>query len=158
LASDVREALHRSAAWRLHADGAPPGQVAAHLVGVRPVGDRWVVDRLREAARAAMRSGAPAAAAGLLGRALSEPPVPGQRVLVLREAARAEASAGHGAACLLLEEALRLASDPRERAGIALEVAEAYAGLFRWVEAVDVIERALAELGQVDDALAARLE
>ena len=41
---------------------------------------------------------------------------------------------------------------------IALEVAEAYAALFRWVDAVDVIERALAELGEADEALAARLE
>ena len=80
LASDARELLHRSAARLLHADGAPPGQVAAHLVGVRPAGDGWVVARLREAARAAMQSGAPAAAAGLLGRALSEPPPREQRV------------------------------------------------------------------------------
>ena len=57
-----------------------------------------------------------------------------------------------------LEEALRLAADPRERAEIALEVAEAYAALFRWIDAVDVIERALAELGEADEALAARLE
>jgi DNA-binding CsgD family transcriptional regulator len=79
-------------------------------------------------------------------------------VAVLRETARAEAAAGSEAACLRLEEALRLAGDPRERAEIAVEVAEAYAGLFRWVEAVDVIERALAELGEVDEDLAARLE
>ena len=57
-----------------------------------------------------------------------------------------------------LEQALRLADDPRERAAIALEVAEAYAALFRWADAVDVIERALAELGEADEALAARLE
>ena len=158
LASDVRDALHRAAARLLHADGTSPGQVATHLVGVQPVGDRWVVDRLREAAREAMQNGAPAAAAGLLGRALSEPPQREQRVLVLRESARAEASAGREAACVQLEEALRLATDPRERAEIALEVAETYAGLFRWVEAVDVLERALAELGEADDELAARLE
>ena len=64
----------------LHADGAPPGQVAAHLVGVRPAGDGWVLTRLREAAQAAMESGAPQAAADLLGRALGEPPPPAQRV------------------------------------------------------------------------------
>ena len=57
-----------------------------------------------------------------------------------------------------LEEALRLSDEPRERAEIALEVAEAYAALFRWVDAVDVIERALEELGEADDVLAARLE
>ena len=158
LPSDARDALHRSAARLLDGDGAPPGQVAAHLVAVRPVGDGWVVDRLRAAAAEAMRSGAPGAAAGLLRRALSEPPRGEQRVGVLREAARAEASAGREAACVLLEEALRLASDPRERAEIALEVAEAYAALFRWVEAVDVIDRARAELDDADEELAARLE
>jgi DNA-binding CsgD family transcriptional regulator len=57
-----------------------------------------------------------------------------------------------------LEEALRLVDDPRQRAETALEVAEAHAALFRWVDAVDVIERALAELGDADEALAARLE
>ncbi|HEY2657787.1 MAG TPA: AAA family ATPase [Solirubrobacteraceae bacterium] len=157
LPSDARDALHRSAARVLHAERAPPGQVAAHLVGVRPLGDGWVVDRLRDAARAAMRSGAPAAAATLLSRALAEPPGP-QRVVVLREAAQAEASAGREAAYLYLKEALRLAIDPPERAEIALEVAEAYAALFRWVDAVDVIERALEEVGEADEELAGRLE
>jgi len=158
LASGARDALHRSAARLLDANAVAPGQVAAHLVGVRPVGDGWVVDRLRQAAQVAMRSGAPSAAAELLGRALSEPPSRERRVVVLREAARAEAGAGREAACALLEEALRLESDPRERAEIALEVAETYAGLFRWVEGVDVIERALRELGEANGDLAAQLE
>ncbi len=158
LGGDERDAAHRCGARLLHADGAPAGQVAAHLVGVRPAGDRWVLTRLREAAQTAMESGAPQAAAGLLGRALVEPPAPTERVGVLREAARAEASAGRETACALLEQALGLAADPRERAAIALEVAEAYAALFRWVDAVDVIERALAELGEADEALAARFE
>jgi AAA ATPase domain len=154
LGSDERDAAHRSAAQVLHADGAPAGRVAAHLVGLRPAGDVWVLTRLREAAQTAMDSGAPQAAAGLLGRALAEPPSPTERVGVLREAARAEASAGRETACALLEGALQLAADPRERAAIALEVAEAYAALFRWVDAVDVIERALAELAEADEALA----
>ncbi|MGZ6563928.1 MAG: ATP-binding protein [Solirubrobacteraceae bacterium] len=158
LESDERDAAHRSAARLLNADGAPPGQVAAHLVGVRPAGDGWVVSRLRHAARAAMQSGAPVAAAGLLGRALDEPPPLERRVDVLREAAQAQVSAGRETACDRLEEALRLTTDPRERAEIALEVAEAYAALFRWVDAVDVIERALQELDGADEALAARLE
>jgi hypothetical protein len=57
-----------------------------------------------------------------------------------------------------LQEALRLSVDPRERAEIMLEVAEAYAALFRWVDAVDAIDRGLAELGDADEALASRLE
>ena len=158
LGSDARDAAHRAAARILHADAAPAGQVASHLVGVRPAGDAWVLARLREGAWAAMESGAPRGAAALLERALAEPPPPAARVAVLREASRAEAAAGRERACVHLEEALALATDPRERAFLALEVAEAYASLFRWVDAVDVIERALAELGHLDEALAARLE
>jgi DNA-binding CsgD family transcriptional regulator len=157
LAHDERDLLHRAAARVRYADGAPAGQVAAHLAQVRPAADEWVSARLREAARAAFETGAPAAAADLLARALAEPPASGERVAVLREAASAEAAAGREIACVHLEEALRLTADPRERAEIALLVAEAYAGLFRWVEAVDVIERALAELGAADETLAARL-
>ena len=158
LDSGERDRAHRDAARLLHADMAPPGQVAAHLVRVRPAGDGWVLARLREAARAAMDSGAPQAAASLLDRALAEPPSPAQRAGVLREAARAQVTAGRERAFVLLEEALRVAASPRARAEIALEVAEAYAALFRWVDAVDVIERALAELGPADQELAARLE
>ncbi|MGZ6564866.1 MAG: helix-turn-helix transcriptional regulator [Solirubrobacteraceae bacterium] len=158
LGSAALDAAHRSAARILHADAAPPGKVAAHLVGVRPAGDPWVLARLREGARAAMESGASSGAAALLERALAEPPSRSARVAVLREAAGAEAGAGLERACVHLEEALGLVSDPRERAFLALEVAEAYAALFRWVDAVDVIERALAELGDADEALAARLE
>ena len=158
LDSGERDRAHRRAARLLHGDMAPPGQVAAHLVRVRPAGDGWVLGRLREAARAAMDSGAPQAAADLLDRALAEPPPPGQRAGVLREAARAQVTAGRERAFALLEEALRVAAGPRARAEIALEVAEAYAALFRWVDAVDVIERALAELGPAEAELAARLE
>jgi DNA-binding CsgD family transcriptional regulator len=157
LDSGGKDRAHRYSARLLHADAAPPGQVAAHLVRVPPAGDGWVVARLREAAQAAMDSGAPHAAAGLLDRALAEPP-PEQRAVVLREAARAEVTAGRERAFVLLEEALRMAAGPRQRAEIALEVAESYAALFRWVDAVDVIERALAELGETDQELAGRLE
>ena len=57
-----------------------------------------------------------------------------------------------------LEQALGLVAAPAERAEIALEMAETHAALFRWVDAVDVLEKGLAELGDADDALAARLE
>ena len=105
-----------------------------------------------------MDSGGPRAAAALLERALAEPPPPEQRAAVLREAACAEVTAGRERAFVLLEEALRVTAGPRERAEIALEVAEAYAALFRWVDAVDAIERALAELGETDPELTAWLE
>ena len=158
LGSGGRELAHRGAARLLHLDRAAPGRVAIHLLRVQPASDQWVVLRLREAAHAAMENGAPQVAAELLHRALAEPPSPTQRVGVLRDVARAEAHAGRDTACASLEQALALSTDRRERAEIALEVAEAYAALFRWVEAVDLIERALDELGDADSKLAARLE
>jgi DNA-binding CsgD family transcriptional regulator len=158
LGSDEREAAHRCAARLLHADAAPAGQIAAHLLGVRPAADRWVLARFEEAARMAMQSGAPQAAAHLLERALAEPPPPELRLDILRRAARAEASAGREKACALLEQALGLAADSQERAEIAIEIAEVYATLFRWTDAVDVLERALVELGDTGQTLAARIE
>lgn len=125
---------------------------------VQPTGDGWVAEYLRQAARAAMGAGAPAEAGELLRRALAEPPPPGERVGVLRELAACDANAGRQSALHWLEEALALTRDPRQRAEIAHEVAQAYAALFRWVEAVDVTERALAELGDRDPALSGRLE
>ena len=57
-----------------------------------PPPDVWTLDRLRQAATAAAGAGAPHAAANLLSRALAEPPT--ISVEVLRQAARAEVSAG----------------------------------------------------------------
>ena len=158
LGDDERDAAHRRAARLLHADGAPPGRVAVHLMAVRPAGDAWALARLREAATASLEAGAPRVAADLLRRALAEPPGPGERIGVLREAARAETSAGGDAGSEQLEAALSTVSDPRTRAAIALEVGQAYAALFRWVDAVEVLDRALADLGDADPALAVRLE
>jgi DNA-binding CsgD family transcriptional regulator len=158
LGSAEQDAAHRAAARVLHEDGAPAGQVAAHLLRVRPAGDGWVLARLQQAGRGALQTGAPQAAAELLARALAEPPPPGQRIECLRETARAEVTAGRETACARLEQALVLAADPRQRAEIALELAGAYAALYRLPEGVDVLERALAELGEEDAALAARLE
>ncbi|HET9781490.1 MAG TPA: AAA family ATPase [Candidatus Dormibacteraeota bacterium] len=158
LGNDERDARHRAAARVLHADGSLPGRVAAHLLQVRPAGDRWTVRRLREAARAALESGSPHAAAEVLRRAIAEPPAPDERATVLREAAAAEVLAGHKSGCDLLEQALREIVGRRERAEVALELAEANASLFRWVEAFDVCESALDDLGDDDTELSARLE
>jgi DNA-binding CsgD family transcriptional regulator len=158
MTSDERDAGHQAAARLLHEDGARPGRVAAHLVRLQPAGDRWTVLRLREAAEAALAAGAAQAAAELLRRALGEPPPPELRVTVLRALARAEVSAGRQSACGWLEEALAKTTDRREGAEIALQMAESYAALFRWVDAVDVIERALDGLGDAEPELASRLE
>src|SRR5262249_802881 len=66
LGSGGKDRTHRRAAQLRHADGSPPGQVAAHLVRVAPAGDGWVLTRLREGAAAAVGSGAPPCADRLL--------------------------------------------------------------------------------------------
>ncbi|MBV8955310.1 MAG: AAA family ATPase [Solirubrobacterales bacterium] len=144
MSSDERDLAHRSAAHLLDADGATAESIAAHLLSVRPAGDTWVVTRLAEAAQFSLASGATLAAARLLERALVEPPPAEQRLRLLREAARAEASTGYERASILLQQALRLAASPRQRAEIALEIAAVYATVFRFPDAVDVLEKALA--------------
>jgi hypothetical protein len=54
-----RDAAHRRAARVLYDDDVPSGQVAAHLIGLRPAGDAWVLGRLREAAHEAMQAARP---------------------------------------------------------------------------------------------------
>jgi DNA-binding CsgD family transcriptional regulator len=157
LDSGERAMLHRAAGWLLYGERAPAGRIAAHLRGLPPAGDSWVCCMLRHAASAALASGAPHDAAELLRRAWAEPPPPEERVAVLLELARAEVTAGIGSARDWLEEALAMTGDPRARARIAIEVARAHATLFSWVDAVDVIERALAELGATDPALTDQL-
>jgi len=138
-----QDAAHRAAARALHADRAPPGLVAAHLKPLRSAADVWVVERLRAAARAALEDGAPATAADLLDRALTEPPTSTIRVELLRETARAEQLAGREGACCRLEEALAITADKAERARLAAELAEAHAALFHWAEAVGILEDAI---------------
>lgn len=149
-----RTTLHRAAARLLYAEHAPSGRVAAHLRTVPPAADAWVCARLREASAEASASGAPDEAADLLERSWAEPPPADEQVAVLRELARVEVMAGRASARDRLEQALVRTRDPRERALIALEVAQAHADSFRWVAAVDVLERAVAELGDTDSELA----
>jgi hypothetical protein len=70
----ARALEHERAARILAESSASPEQVAAQLLLAAPRGDAWVVERLREAARVAMRRGAPDAAMSLLERAQAEPP------------------------------------------------------------------------------------
>ena len=158
LSAPEQEAGHRRAARILYAERSSPGRIAAHLLALPTGGDIWIVKRLREAARAALENGAPAAAAELLERALLEPPSPRLHVEILRESARAERQAGRMAACRRLEEAMRIARGAALRAELASELARAHAELFRWTESVGVLERALSTLRGGPKAITIRLQ
>src|SRR5207245_10431633 len=114
--------------------------------------------RRREGGGDAVERGAGQRAGALGAGALAEPPPASGRVALLLELGGAEELAGQNAAIAHLAEARELTRDRRRRAEIALQIARAEADLFHWVEAVDVSESALAELGDPEPDLQARLE
>ena len=73
LAPGERELSHERAARLLLELDTPAEQIAAHLLATPRLGEEWVVDVLRAAARAAFAKGAPDAAIASLRRALAEP-------------------------------------------------------------------------------------
>lgn len=153
-----RAELHSKAARLLAADGAPADRVAAHLLFGEPYGEAWVVDWLRAAAREALVRGAPEAAVSYLRRAQAEPPADDARLDVLLELGRAETllPAAHDFAAL--RTALGLATDPGQRAEIALELALGLFGAVRSSEARLVLENVLEREHDLDQELVQRLE
>lgn len=111
-----RELQHARAARMLANGGAPPEQVAAHLLAVPPAGDPEAARALHAAGRAALRSGAPESAAPYLRRALAEPPVAEDRAALLFELGGAEASMNGAAAAEPLRAAYAELKDPVARA------------------------------------------
>jgi DNA-binding CsgD family transcriptional regulator/tetratricopeptide (TPR) repeat protein len=134
---------HRAAARVLAEEGALPERVATHLLQTEALGDPEVVAALRAAARSALAKGAPESAVTYLRRAREEPPPPTDRPDVLFELGVATVRVSYTDGLALLEEARAAATDPVQRARIALELA-------RWLRVTMDYRRALAVL---DDAL-----
>lgn len=154
-----RHTAHARAARELAADAAPPEAVAAHLGQVEPLRDPWVVDRLRDAARAALAKGAPEAATGYLRRALTEPPAGETRTDVLFELGEALCRHGPTEGFALLTEALGSTADPARRDRIALQLARRLEMAWEMPRAFAVLDRALREVDErgAGDAEAALL-
>jgi DNA-binding CsgD family transcriptional regulator len=142
LGSAERARSHREAARLLAESHAPEEQIVEHLLASDPTGEAWIVERLVSVARAAARSGAPETAAVYLARALAEPPAPEQRSKLLLELGVAEDNAGLSDAYGHLEAAMAAAGDPHDRTAAALVLAHALARDNRFVEALEVLDRA----------------
>ena len=93
IAPGALRVAHRPAATLVDGDGSL-ARVAAHLLACGPAGDARAVERLRDAAREALDSGAPQVAADYVRRAVSEPPEAGKRAAVLLLLGTAEWRAG----------------------------------------------------------------
>jgi DNA-binding CsgD family transcriptional regulator len=153
-----RHRAHRQAAEILDAEGVPPDRIAAHLVVTERLGDEWVVEVLRASARLALARGAVEEATRYLRRALEEPPRPCLRADVLYELGSAAARINIAEAYRCLEQALELAADVRHRAEIALALARVMSTARDTRSALAVLDRAVAEVGDLDETLRVRLE
>ena len=90
-----------------------------------PVGEPWVAAALAKAARWASARGAPEGAVAYLERGLAERPGPVERRELLLELGKAESQIHSPRAAIHLREALALATEPEEIAGIALWLGQA---------------------------------
>ena len=119
-----RELQHARAVEVMIAAGAGDEAVAAHLLLMARRGDQWVVDRLVEAARAAIAQGAAESAVAYLRRALDEPAPTEQRPQLLLELGTAEALASGAEAVEHLQAAYEQLDDPAQRIAAAPVLAE----------------------------------
>src|SRR5215207_5880198 len=153
-----RHGGHLRAARLLAGEDAPAESVAAHLMEVERLADPWVVERLREAAGAAMAKSAPQAAVAYLRRAREEPPQAELRPLVLFELGAAQARTEPAAACVTLQAAFDATTGPRDRALIALELGRVLLGVRDSGRGLPLLEQAIDELDGIDPELRLRLE
>ena len=160
MAPGARRVAHRRAAELLdEASDGSLAQIAAHLLECGPAEDRWVAQRLGDAARQALDRGAPEIAATFARRALEEPPAEPARAPLLLLLGIAEGRAGQPDAIAHLEQALGAAdNDLRVRIGASVRLARAYYYSDQAGRAVEVLEWALAAVGDTDAGLALRLE
>jgi DNA-binding CsgD family transcriptional regulator len=149
----ARARAHRRAADLLAADGAVLDVVVAQLLLTRPDGDQRTVATLREAAARALTRGDPRAAAHLLRRAVTEPPVPADRGQVLLELANAEIEHGDQRAAHHIDEAIPLLETPDDRVRALAALGRLRFNRGEHEAAASVMEEALELLKPEDPAL-----
>jgi len=158
IAPGARSLMHKAAARLLASDGASADRVAVHLLHTEASGEWWVVEALREAARAASGRGAPEVAAEYLRRAMVEPPAAGDRGMVLHHLGAVELLARDPAAADHLAQALDATDDRGTRAEIALLLGRAAVSTGRLADARELLGPAIEQLEGEQPELAARLE
>jgi DNA-binding CsgD family transcriptional regulator len=158
LSGAQRAHAHRRAAELLHEQPGAAELVAQHLLVSEPAGDRWVAERLVEAARAAGQRGAREAEALFLRRALAEPPPSDEQPELLLDVGTAEAHAGLDGWAEHLQGAIEAASNPAAAADAALVLGHALSRAQRFRESVEVLDHAVSALDPLHAELAPFLE
>jgi DNA-binding CsgD family transcriptional regulator len=146
-----RELQHERAARVLLDAGAPPEQVAAHLLAAPRRGQEWVAEQLREAGRAAVARGAPESGVAHLRRALAEPAPAAWRPELTRDLGLAEVLTDGRAAIEHLNEAHDTLTDPAARMEVAHGLCRALLFTGALADASDLAKRVAADLREGDD-------
>ncbi len=150
LAADRREELLRAAVKLLTAEDASSERVAGYLLALRPGGGH-AIEPLRSAASVARARGAPDLAVTYLRRALAEPAPESDRVAILHELGMVEEAMADEACLEHLGRARDGTSDPEVRVARTIDLANAFALLGRFREAVAAIEDELVGGRPADD-------
>lgn len=150
-----RAILHLEAGRALSAAGASLERVASQLELATPNGDQWVAQVLVEAGTAALRRGAPDAAARHLRRALDEPIAEAPRPAVMGQLAEALFDVDAVSATEVLAELAELQPDRRGRAEVEIALVQALFLTDRWAEANLLSAEAIGRLTDEEDDLAA---
>jgi DNA-binding CsgD family transcriptional regulator len=155
-----RARSHLRAARLLAGSGDAAERVAAHLLVARPIGDKWAVGVLVDAAEDALARGAPDSAAAYLTRALAGAPADGDRRKLVALLGQSEYLAYQPGASAHLMEAMDSASTAVDRGELALQAAKAMImrDPDRSEAATDLLDRAISELGDPSSQLSMRLE
>jgi DNA-binding CsgD family transcriptional regulator len=152
-----RALAHARAARVLSDAGAPTAAIAAQLLRCDPLGEPWVIQRLRDAAREARARGVPEAAVRYLRRALAEPGAAGDAELLLALGI-AEARAGDPEAVDLLRRAFESAQEQAVWLRAARECSLAAVWPGRFTDMVEILDRAIARVGPRDPSLVLSLD
>jgi ATP/maltotriose-dependent transcriptional regulator MalT len=146
-----RDALHVGAARLLDERGAPPEDVAAHLLVTAPTRDQKVVELLRAAAAAATGRGALAEAVAYLRRALEESPSAEVAGEILEALGTTDVHLRGGAGFDALREAIDLVECPLARAERALKLGHLLSLVGQTGRATEVLAVSAAELEEADE-------
>jgi DNA-binding CsgD family transcriptional regulator len=140
-----RELLHARAAEILADARFSAEAVATQLLAAPRRGETWVIERLSEAARAALHKGAADSAVAYLKRAVEEPPAYEHMTELVLELGQAEMLISGTDAAAHLRQAWAALQDPRQKARTAAALARVLMFTAPGEEAEQVTRQALQE-------------
>lgn len=153
-----REELHLRAVGLLREAGATPDAIATHVSALPPTGSSSSARLLVEAAHLALARAAPGSAITLLERALAERAPEPEAAELLYELGGAKTIVRDASALADLREAFETAHRTGLRGRAAVALADTLAVVGQGDEALAVLTRASAELGERDPEVVVELE